>query len=151
MIESPTPRTGTNPITGDELVSPDSDDPTANPINGHEFYNDSLDDLQYACIFPLSEPRACDGSTSGCDCHLEDLVKNKPLCNPPGGGAAGTTQYYAKAYPGPRQLQVLKQVGSNGVVGSICPTQLDDPAAKDYAYAPALKALVDQLRRTLTP
>jgi hypothetical protein len=75
---------------------------------------------------------------------------NKPLCQPPSGGPAGTTQYFAPAYPGLRELQVLQDFGSNSVVTSICPKQTtgvtDDPS---YGYNPALRAFIDRVRGAL--
>ncbi len=40
------------------------------------------------------------------------------------GGPPTSTEYYAKAYPGTRELQVLKDVGEMAVVASICPKVL---------------------------
>ena len=51
-----------------------------------------------------------------CDCLETDIPKNRPLCNPPNGGPAGTTQYFAKAYPGVRHLQVLKGLGERAMM-----------------------------------
>ena len=67
MIESVEPRTGTNPITGDVLVT--SAQPLANKINGHEQSIPQRDDLQAACIFPLFMERDCGaGLEVSCDC-----------------------------------------------------------------------------------
>jgi hypothetical protein len=152
MVEQPDARTGVNPITNDALVGADSNDPQANPINGHEQANMGNKDLQYACIFPLAEPLLCDQAAfdadAGCDCFQEDLIYNRPLCQPPGGGAAGITQHYAKAYPGLRHLQTLREFGRNSVVASICPKVLDD-ASPDYGYNPAVKAIIGRLKEAL--
>ncbi len=156
MHEAYTERTGTNPITGDALVPSTSQDPQANPINGHEFDNslpsldvpgDGLpmnDDLQFACIFPLEAPRDCRAvaNLASCDCATtDDVAKNKPLCQDPETGVSGHIQRYAKAYPGLRHLQVLRGLGSSGVVASICPKNPSgDPADVNFGYNPAMQA-----------
>jgi hypothetical protein len=145
MRESIEPRTGTNPVTGDSPQPPTAPLPTASPINGHEFNGTRGDDLQYACIFPLPVPRDCTALPIGCDCQSGDLDLNRPLCQAPS-GAYGTTQYYAKAYPGLRHLRLLRQLGSGAVVASICPRNLDQAARPDYAFAPAVHAIIERLR-----
>jgi hypothetical protein len=55
---------------------------------------------------------------------------------------------YAKAYPGLRHLQVLKEFGENSVVASICPKVLE-PGNPDYGYNPAVKAIIDRLKEAL--
>ncbi len=153
MIETPDERTGVNPVTMDALVPSTSMNPRANPINGHEQANMGNRDLQYACIFPLGKPLTCDQKAfdddKGCDCFMEDLPYNRPLCQPPGGGAAGITQSFAKAYPGTRHLQVLKEFKDNSIVASICPKIVDDKTKADYGYNPAVKAIIDRLKEAL--
>ncbi len=145
MLETPSERMGGNPITNDQLVPSSSTNPRANPINGHEQLNTGRD-LQYACIFPLAEPRVCDPEGGrGCDCYPEDTSLNRPLCQPPGGGPAGDTQYFAKAYPGLRHLAVLKQLGANAIVASVCPKVIDE-GRPDHGYGPAIDALVEAVR-----
>lgn len=146
MLETTAERQGTNPVTGVALVPASSTNPLANPINGHEQIDVGGRDLQYACTFPLAEPRDCSSDSGrGCDCFADDAVFNRPLCQPPGGGAAGTTQYFAKAYPGLRHLEVLKALGDNAIVASTCPKVLD-PQHPDYGYNPAINALVLRVR-----
>jgi hypothetical protein len=153
MIETPDPRTGTNPITMAALAPPTSTDPRANPINGHEQLNMGNRDLQYACIFPLAKPLTCDqaafDANKGCDCFMEDLAYNRPLCQPPAGGAPTITQNFAKAYPGTRHLQVLREFKDNSIVASICPKIADDNKKPDYGYNPAVKAIIDRLKEAL--
>jgi len=153
MIEQPDARTGANPITMDALAPATSMNPRANPINGHEQANMGNRDLQYACIFPLGMPLQCDEAAmtadKGCDCFAEDEVYNRPLCQPPGGGPAGITQSFAKAYPGTRHLQVLKEFKDNSIVASICPKIVDDKTKADYGYNPAVKAIIDRLKEAL--
>lgn len=144
MIESTQPRTGVNPATGSALAPPTSG-PGANPINGHESV-ETAGQLQYACIFDLAETRDCTqvGPGTGCDCQLNPdpaSIKN-PLCQA-SDGTYSTMQYRAKAYPGTRQLQVAKDLGSNAVVGSACPKT--GGASGAHAYIPVVDAVARQL------
>jgi hypothetical protein len=146
MEESFLQRTGTNPVTNDALA-PGGAGLLANPINGHEYTIDTKDDLQYACIFPLTVPRDCtDASNTACDCV--DPMNDNPLCQD-STGAYGQTQYFAKAYPGVRELNVLKNIGTQGIVGSICPAQQTDNTLINFGYRPAVKAIVDRLKQAL--
>ncbi len=139
MIESITVRSGTNPVTGTPITAPGG---ALNPINGADWTIPKHDDLQYACIMDIPEARDCSvpGKYAGCDC--EDVNNDNPLCE---AGVSGdpTSQVRAKAYPGLRQLGVLKGLGDQGVVGSICPSQTTDAAAPDYAYRPVIASLLD--------
>jgi hypothetical protein len=139
MVESVDPRPG--------LVPPNAST-MADPVNGHEYTPDPLlrDDLQYACIFALPEPRECLGSSSYCDCA--DAPPNNPLCQSPE-GAYGTTQYAAKAYPGLRHLQLLKAMATQGIVASICPAQIDNAARSDFGFRPAIAAVLEQITSRL--
>jgi hypothetical protein len=166
MVESIQARSGTNPVTGQPIVATNSADPKAT-INGHEFNvnPNTLDDLQYACIFelPATMSRNCtdaafnssDPTTRrGCDCKTsatDNVVdRNRPLCQPPGGGPAGTQQYFAKAYPGSRHLELLKRLGPRGVVGSICPKNTtEDQNASGYGYNAVMEATIARLRAML--
>jgi hypothetical protein len=154
MVESTADRTTLSivqrhPVTGDSLVPSSSNDPNANPINGHEHANVNDSELQYACIFELPAPRDCDAAdaAASCDCTAEAAAQRSPLCQPPAGGEPGTQQYYAKAYPGLRQLRVLREFGENAVVASICPKVLD-PGNPDYGYNPAISGLVSRLKES---
>jgi hypothetical protein len=130
-----------------------------NGINGREYStlddvngtNDTPDDLQYACIFPLAAPRDCtqrDPNTEACDCYTGEL--DRPLCEQnPGMTTPGTTQYWAKAYPGGRHLEVLKDYGANSIVASICARNVTNQAASDFGYRPAIAAIVDRLKEQL--
>ncbi len=154
MIESVVPRTGVNPITGDALVPAGQN----NAINGNEWTIPKHDDLQYACIFPLvkvdqatgnitPDTRDCSvpGKYAGCDC--EDKTNDNPLCQP--AAAGNTDQTKAKAYPGLRELQVLRDVGGQGIVGSVCPAQLNKPTDTDFGYRPAIGSIIDRLKQAL--
>ncbi len=158
MVEQIDPRQGVHPITGDPIARFDTN-PLANPINGHDYDNSILttdagtdgraarDDLQYACTFPLLTPRDCSAAgvdPAACDCSPgDDQAKHKPLCE-------DTVQVRAKAYPGVRQLDVLRQFGDNSIVASICPKSLSgDSSAPGFGYNPAVDALVSRLSKVL--
>jgi hypothetical protein len=150
MIESIVPRSGTNPITGDAIASYTS--PHGNAINGNETNNLAIftpdgskpanDDLQYSCIFPLSTPMDCTDATNKIDCDCWDgLDKVRPLCQKDAVSAQENKQYYAKAYPAPRILEVLHGIGESGIVTSICPKNPSGSATDpNYGYNPALFA-----------
>jgi len=157
MIESQQPRSGTNPITGDQIAPPTAPNGT-NPINGHE-WTTGTGELQYACIFPLPQARDCVANAAGgCDCTG---AMDNPLCEPnPADNNNPTLQVRAKAYPGTRELAVLKSVQGQGIVASVCPAQLTDATQQDYGYRPAIGSIIDRLKvalggqclpRTLTP
>jgi len=156
MIESIAPRAGVNPLTMTAISPASSTNPRQNPINGHEMNNDNNSDLQYACTFALTAPVVCGLGMVGCDCSPDksgDLssvtAQNSPLCQPPAGGVASSTQYYGKAYPGARELTFARQMGARAAPASICPSSLTDSAGSDYAYGPALDALVRRIASTI--
>lgn len=141
---------GPNPITGDALV--DAASPMQNPINGHE-WTIANDDLQYACIFPLlpGTDRDCtNGNLTACDCTVK--TNDNPLCVPdPNNMNSPTLQTKAKGYPGLRELSVLRDLGTQGIVASVCPAQLSDQSetATDFGYRPAIGAIIDRLKTAL--
>jgi hypothetical protein len=144
MRESIDPRTSAHPLTGDMLPGPNS-------VNRHERPIPERDDLQYACVFPLQTPRDCRDTTTGCDCLPDDDSRfSNPLCQAPDPNAPpdseSTTQYFAKAYPGLRHLDVLRRHGQNAVTASICPKFPQSVAAPSLGYQPALSELVERLR-----
>jgi hypothetical protein len=155
MIESINPRGGMDgespPVA---LAGPDSQQ-MANPVNGHEWRNMNQDDLEYACIFPLATPRDCAAVAKmadpqpGCDCKLVNPGDDNPLCQNPSTGAYETTQHNAKAYPGLRELEVLKGMGGRGLVSSICARNLTDKTSADYGYRPAIDTLITQLKQSV--
>jgi hypothetical protein len=140
MVESALPRAG--------VVD-------ANPINGREYDTATgstvPDDLEYACIFPMPAPRDCsslDPALEACDCFAGN--QDRPLCEEtPGVSAAGPLQHWAKAYPGTRQLEVLQALGNQSVVASICARNVSDLTARDFAYRPAIAALMDSMEPSL--
>jgi hypothetical protein len=148
MIESITPRPGLAPPTS--VANQD-------PINGHEWDPSMASptpngDLQYACIFPLNPSKACT-EQSDCDCFVapgaDPGASKNPLCQDKA-GAYGNMQWRAKAYPGLRQLQVLKGLGEQAIVGSICPSNITNMTASDFGYRPSIGALVHRFRPVLT-
>jgi hypothetical protein len=146
-------RQGVNPKTGETLGGPG----TSNSINIHDreiVSGDGLtDDLQYACTFELPTPRDCaaaDVDANNCDCtqspnptngQIDDYATGNPLCMAPD-GTYGTTQYRAKAYPGPRYMQLIKDMGKQAVLGSICPRNVLNSDAQDFGYRPPIRALL---------
>ncbi len=148
MKESLVPRTGTHPITGEDLVQPGSANPVAHTVNGSEWNISKMDDLQYACVFDLGQfgPIDCNlpQNKFGCDCN--DSPEN-PLCW--NGSAYGQMQYRAKAYPGRRQLAVLKGMRSQAIVASVCPANMQNVNEADFGYRPAIGAIVDRLKAAL--
>jgi len=161
MVESIVPRT--------DLPGPTAAK-TADPYNGHE-YNTARSDLEYACTYklPTARPCACTAGDSYASCkylHPNDCCDqsfqadgaggpggdfNKPLCT-------GTTQDYAKGYPGLREIAVLKDYATsaaastkgNSIVASICPQDLtSDSKSPGYGYNPAVAALINRLKEKL--
>jgi hypothetical protein len=156
MIESIDPRTGTSPLTNAALVPETSLNPLANPDNGHEQNIPDRADLQYACIFPLATPKVCAPGDAACDCSAElngdssaVTAANSPLCQPPSGGAAGNTQYFAKGDPGARELTVARALGNRAVPASVCPRVSSPVTSPSFGYVPALNALVTRIGATL--
>ena len=158
MVETADDRTSlaipqANPIVPTEkLVASTSLDPQANHINGHETVNLGNRDLQFACSFALEKPITCDATADtlgeACDCFSADLTYNRALCQPPGGGAPTIVQTYGKAYPGLRELEVLKGIGGHGIVASACPKSAD-VAADTYGYRPAMDALAGRVAKQI--
>ncbi len=132
MRESREPRAGTSPATHESVSS-------ANSINGGDFVDPDGYWLQAACTFelatPLPDSPAClQGFTS-------------PLCD-------GTTQHAAPAYPGGRQLAVVRALGDQGIAGSVCPPAVGEEAfdpATIAARAHAYNAPVDELEARISP
>ena len=139
MIESVNKRTGKNPITGDDLEA------ARNEINRNEWDITDKGDLQYSCIFELPELPPCTNEAE-CDCaDSKKVAGGNPLCN------GEKVQARAKAYPGRRQLAVLKGVQDQAIVASVCPSQLIDDKAgrRDYGYRAAVRAIIDRLKGAL--
>jgi hypothetical protein len=128
MIESVDERSGTSDLTGETL-------PGDNPINGGD--HPRTTNLQYTCVIDIEDvpngPDCAGCSGDSCDPSLCD----------------GTTQTHAKAFPGLRQLDVVRGMGDQGVVASVCPAVPLDEADASYGYRPAVAAIVDSLKVSL--
>ncbi len=142
MREDRYPRDGQNPIIDDSIQGVDAGR-NASVINGHEWNTDvnGNGDLQFACVFDLP-------AASGADCASKPGETKNPLCQN-ADGTYGSIQHRAKGYPGLRHLSVLKGIGSQAMVGSICPVQVDNVGGRDYGYNPAVATLVEQLKSKL--
>jgi hypothetical protein len=70
------------------------------------------------------------------------------LCQSPQ-GTYGTLQYAAKAYPGRRQLQLVRALGPQGILAPICPAQTASSTLPNYAYRPAIGAILEAVREHL--
>jgi hypothetical protein len=169
MVESYQPR-GNTPgytlLSGETNPAP-ANGPNSDPWNGREWTTNvgpHLDlnvDRQYACIFKLNTPRDCSKTGTppvytvpangfACDCSSTGLSPDQlsPVCDP----GNPTSQIYAKAYPTIRELTLAKLLGPQGLVASICPSDVADNAtATDplYGYRPAVSHLIDRVRPTL--
>jgi hypothetical protein len=148
LLESVGPRSGTNPITRAPVVAPQPDNPLAT-INGHEFSNPTGNTLQHTCIFPLEATRDCSTGGGGldCDCDPEDFDFTNALCQPTEGVGVAYQQYFAKAYPSRRLLELLRDYGENSITSSICPKFASgDGADLALGYRPAVASLVQRFR-----
>ena len=58
-------------------------------------------------------------------------------------GSGMTVQIRAKANPSIRQLALLKSLGSQAAVGSICAAQTKDMFSPDYGLYPSMKAIFE--------
>jgi hypothetical protein len=134
---------------------PPASGPYADPINGHEWDPSMAPspnaDLQYACIFPLDAPRTCT-QILGCSCFVppgaDPAATHNPLCQN-AAGQYSNIQTRAAAYPGIRQLQVLQGLGEQAIVASICPSNMSNSNATDFAYRPVVASLMNKIRPVL--
>ncbi len=127
--------------------------------------NPSLIDLQFACTFELPSPHDCTSAEyeNSCDCPTTPgatwlLADLPPVCggpqasNPADQVLPQTKQVRAKAYPTIRETELVKMMGTQGVLASICPKVTIDNATHNdpnYGYRPAVAALVDRLKGVL--
>lgn len=159
MIESYQPRAG--------IQAPTSAPPGGNPdpINGRDWITNQgtghiLDvDREYACTFALAQPRDCTNTSDpvvqySCDCPSSATLTYEqlpPICDP----TTQTLQIGAKAYPTIRELLLAKDLGTQGIVSSLCPIHVtpangDSPPDPLFGYRPAMTAIVDRLKVALT-
>ncbi|MEO8177379.1 MAG: hypothetical protein ABI895_00975, partial [Deltaproteobacteria bacterium] len=145
------PRPPENPLMR-ESTTPRPGVVTGGP-NGREYATDAAiagtaGDLEYACIFPLPRPRNCaDADALVCDCAPG--FEDQPLCEQLPGVSPTTTQHWAKAYPGLRQLEVLRGFGQNSIVASICARNVSNLGRRDFGYRPAIASIVERLEEQL--
>ena len=143
MIVSTTPRAGLpGPTAGND----------ADPVTGREWTTGG-DDLEYACTFDLyaqnpdgttaPAPHQCAPNDSTCDCKTGS---DAPVCST----ATPMLQVKGKAYPTLRELRIARELGTQGIVASLCPKQLKMPGSDDYGYRPAVRAISDRLEAALT-
>jgi hypothetical protein len=154
MREDNTARSGKHPITGEEISAT-----TANRINGRE-WDSGKQDLMYACKLPLATPKDCSGDDPNCDCQYgapgdpateaAATAAHNPLCQQDDNAAFGTTQYWAKAYPGGRFVEVMNRFQAGSIVASICTPNVADTNFADFGYRPAVNAIIDRLKSQLT-
>ena len=135
MIQSASPRAG---LPGPSAAL------DADPIHGREVDTHG-DDLQFACTFPLETPMECAGSIHPCDCQQGSTSS---LCDPTPGSAR---QLRGKAFPGIRQLEVARVLGSRSIVSSLCPLHAVEKAPGDplFGYRSAMAKLGDRMAQSL--
>jgi hypothetical protein len=147
MVESVAARrTANHPLLTDVTITPPSAT-ELNPINGHEHETTTLDELQYACIFPIDPVPCNDENAAECECNAEEAEHMRPLCAYPSGTDNGGEQRFSQAYPSLRQLRVLERL-DDPIVTSACP-KVVDPESRAHGYRPAADALVDRLAPSL--
>ncbi|HVJ89636.1 MAG TPA: hypothetical protein VM580_07510, partial [Labilithrix sp.] len=147
MIQSVEPRTGVGLTVGNDVRGDNGSD----PVHGRE-WNTAKGDLQYACTFrlPLKMERVCAQADNSCDC-IPNSGLAPPLCD----SADPNRQVRAKAYPTIREFQVVRALGDQGIISSLCPITLEKVARdnkndKTYGYRPAVAVIVDRLKNALT-
>jgi hypothetical protein len=146
MIPSRDPRSGTNPVDGNELQPPTATSPTANPINGHE--HTLARELQYACTYRLEQPVVCNDTS--CECLTLAEIDTNPVCQEDNGNYT-SVQHFGRATPATRPLRLLQRLGAQAVVTSICTEPSFQPNAEDFGYKPATDAMMRALRNYLVP
>jgi hypothetical protein len=151
MVESWDART-TQGVMANASTCPSTGSDTCDPINGREC-DTRKGDLQFACIFPLAQPKDCSNpETAGaCDCATGALNSQTPLCQKDASGSYTQTQISGKAYPSVREMVIAHAVGSQGVVSSICPihTTEQTPGDRLWGYRPAVDTLLARVSASL--
>lgn len=105
---------------------------TWDPVHGHEVEWPERDDLQFSCIFDLPEPRSCQSGECVCS---EGQSAKLPICRNEEGGYDGI-QRRAHAYPSPRLLEFIREMGPQGYLGSVCPRHLRAPTGGEDGLHP---------------
>lgn len=166
--EALTPPAASNPssINGGEYTIPDrddlqhaclfkgkdcsqSEDPACKAGRGQSCTlgeDDCREGLECVAADSRCAEECADGGAFACFCHDTD---DDPLCRD-ANGEFTQYQYAESAYPGLRLLSVLRQASGQGIVGSICPAQVDDASLPDFGFTPALNgAIVERLKGSL--
>jgi hypothetical protein len=167
---------GPDPIDGREWFTDTLVTANGGSVPAH---NNLPVDREYACIFPLEKPdgsanpRDCSNAASdggvyadfvnqeACDCSSKGLPPTAVpsvcgQCTPETCSQGGTdynAQYYAKAYPTIREIELVEKMGKQGILSSLCPIDTaDDAAGTDplYGYRPAINSIVNRLKTALT-
>jgi len=138
------------------------------PINGGDWITGGTSpqhklpiDVEYACIYPLATPLDCTSPDysvqEACDCSVTGLPLSAvpSVCGTQNGGPfvpytnEYTKQYYAKAYPTVRELQVARLMESQGIVASLCPIHIVDQGGETdplYGFRPVLTPVIHRLK-----
>jgi hypothetical protein len=172
---------GADPINGREWIT---DTSTSTVVNGATViapvHQNLPVDREYACIFPLVDPttgdptpRDCSNpadfvNQEACDCSTQALSPAAPSQIPavcgqcPGtapnncamGGTDYNLQFYAKAYPTIREIELVHLMGGQGILSSLCPIHpsyaggmTSDPV---FGYRPAVTSIINRLKTALT-
>jgi hypothetical protein len=157
MLESEDARAG--------LPCGTSSNDNCDPINGRE-WSTAKKDLEFACIFPLTDPgtgqpvvKDCNQMQylGACNCATGSNSQNTPLCQKVN-GAYTTTQIYGAAYPSIREMAIAHAMavspsGVQGIVSSVCPIHVSFAGSSSdplFGYRPAANAIVDRVKNSLT-
>lgn len=145
MVPSLTPRTGENPVTGDALAPPEAPSPSANPINGHE--HALADRPQYSCIYPLPTALSC--GAGDCEC-VAGAIQTNPVCQTDEGPYA-PTQRFGRATPAPRLLRLTRELGLQGILGTVCTAPVTTASSPAFGIKPSIDAVIRRLVPVLVP
>lgn len=146
MQLSVAPRTGTSPVTETELAPPEAG-PLANPTNGHEHALPAT--LQFSCTYAIDPPVNCGGGR--CECGVPELQPQNPVCQDPMTGLYDQIQRYGRATPAPRLLELVRELGPQGILGTLCTGTETAPAAPTFGFKPSVDAMMRGIRRQLVP
>jgi hypothetical protein len=176
---------GTDPINGREWKTDDFTTATMQGVTTIAAVHKNLPvDREYACIFPLVDPptgtptpRDCSDpndtvNQEACDCSTPSLSTTAipssipAVCGQcPGtepapnncskGGTDYNLQYFAKAYPTIREIELVHLMGDQGILSSLCPIHpayvpvgnTTDPV---FGYRPAVNSIINRLKTALT-
>jgi len=146
MIPSVPPRTGTSPVTEEALAPPEAA-PLTNSTNSHEHALPATP--QFSCVYPLDPPVNCSGGR--CECGVPELQPQNPACQDPMNGQYDQVQRYGRATPAPRLLEFVRDLGPQGILGTLCTGRETAPAAAAFGFKPSVDAMMRSIRRQLVP